>query len=250
VTFRCSGCQAVVWLRESNEAHEAGGRCRSCGRWFELRSLRAGESGGQGLVVEARRLAFASGIDLPAAYSVALGIMTLDEVRSRLPRAGKEGGEGPASAAARRPIRGWSRLLLPLLVALACTLAWRIERAPGALRANAITERARVGSAEVVTDSQGRILQVSAPDPRSVLAAYCAAGRGQVGCEVVDVVPSPLRPSGSRIGLLRPSGETTGGILALTIDEDRSGERWVAGSGSAPLEPSTAPSWAEQAPNR
>jgi hypothetical protein len=240
----------VVWLREAEDGHDSVGRCRACGRWFELSALRGSEGSSPELVVEARRLAFASGIDLPAAYSVALGLMALDEVRARLPRASKEAKETTDRAVAAPHGWGWSRALLPLLLVLAVVLAWRIERAPSALRAHTSTQRAMIGSAEVVTDRQGRILQVSAPDPRSVLAAYCAAGRIGDRCEVVDVVPSPLRPAGSRIGLLRPPGEAAGEVLALTIDEDRQGQRWVAGSGGTPLEPAAAPSWAEQVPSR
>jgi hypothetical protein len=118
-----------------------------------------------------------------------------------------------------------------------------VTRSPAVTRASFTPSQSIVGSAEVLTDPRGRVVRVSAPDPRSVLAAYCRAGNEPGRYRVVDLLPSPLAPGRERIGLLEDPGGAAG-LLALTIREDRAAARWVAGDGVSPLEPNAAPPWA------
>ena len=87
-----------------------------------------------------------------------------------------------------------------------------------------------IQGAEVRTDEWGRVLQVSAGDPKSVLTSYCAADQ-EHRFEAIDIVPMAQEGSEGRLGLLRRAGR---GAEVLSI-ELTGGSRRVAGSrGLAP----------------
>ncbi len=82
MTFRCNTCHAVVLV----QAVERGSRpvsvaCRSCGQHYQLDALDRSGRACQRLSTKARQLARDNQVDLIGAYSVALGIMTLEELR-------------------------------------------------------------------------------------------------------------------------------------------------------------------------
>jgi hypothetical protein len=138
----------------------------------------------------------------------------------------------------RRRFRGWVAGALGLVAVVLGLHAWL-----GADRAAAPARRT-IGAAEVVTDARGRILRVSGPDPRSVVAAYSEAGPPPGRLEVVGVMPSARRSV--RLGLLRDRSDRQS-LLAITIREDSQADHWVAGDGATPLVAEPAPAGAAEA---
>jgi hypothetical protein len=180
---------------------------------------------------------------------VALGVLTVDEARSHGQRAtrGRKRKIALELPAGMRGRTGRWAAALPLVVVGAgalAILALVSDRGGDRPRRGAAPRSVTVGAAEVLRDETGRVLRISAPDPRSVLAAYCRTGRGQGRFELVDLVPAPVDPARTRLGLLRDSAERQV-VLAITIEEDR--DRWVAGDGTTPIEARRAPAWASDA---
>ncbi len=81
MTIRCGNCHGVAMVQRVVErGGKPKGVCGSCGQTYVLDSW--GRNGpGRSLMLRARRLAKQEGIDLPGAYSIAVGIMTLEELR-------------------------------------------------------------------------------------------------------------------------------------------------------------------------
>jgi hypothetical protein len=235
-----------VWVAASEvRERTANVRCRACGRRFEFSAWSRICSAGAQVSQEARRMALADGIDLPGAYSVALGIMTLDDVRQKV-AARLRGADRQDQAVAVKLRPANLPLLCVLFVVVTLAAVWQLGPGRPSLQRRGPTRSISVGAAQVLTDRDGRVLQVSAADPRSVLTAFCRAGRSEGRFEALDVVPSTRDPARARLGLLRdPAEQRT--VLAITIAEDREARRWVAGDGRAPLEAAAAPSWATAA---
>lgn len=101
-----------------------------------------------------------------------------------------------------------------------------------------------VGEVELRADDRGRVVQVLGPDPLSVLKTYCDSGLPGGPFQPLKVVPSRRPGTRSRVGLLRNPRKK---LLAITIQEDRERNRWVAGDGRGPLVPKRAPDGAEVA---
>jgi hypothetical protein len=243
VTFRCDRCQGAVWVPEDREPLDTV-RCRACGREFDVKGWGSRLSSAS-LAGEARRLAFAGGMDLPAAYSVALGVLTEDEVRAvpaREARGGRKtaGDSTPTRGAARRARASWVTLA-PLLLLLGAGLAILALVSGGSGAARREPRTVAVGAAEVLRDGDGRVFRISAPDPRSVLTAYCRTARAGGRFEPVDLVPAPVDPARTRIGLLRDSAEPDV-VLAISIEADT--DHWGAGDGRTAIEARRAPAWA------
>lgn len=326
--IRCKSCHTAVWLEIPETTDRAASvGCKTCGQEYRLTADRRPDRTGRKLAREARRLAESNGIDLPGAYSILLGAMTLEEVRrirtggapaaelppvaatpraepagdagrARLPydpafeHAVKEGLLTPQEAAQRGQRSSYagivaSRHNLPLPVAfdvadnkLSLLVALRQSAKAGtapielafepprgvplrfgllgsaALIALAVVFRPTipvpvaehadttrvVQGGEVRTDADGRVVSVSGPDPRTVLASYCAADREQ-RFEAMGLVPPPTGGVGTRLGLLRRVGGSDV-LLSIEIHENRALERWVAGGGVEPLVAGPAPSGA------
>lgn len=129
---------------------------------------------------------------------------------------------------------------LPLLLVALVYAKW-----DGSAPSTVVVARPVQGGA-ILTDTAGRLIQVSGLNPRSVLRAYCASAVAGHPYEAVDLVPSPQPGVRARIGLLRdPASPST--LLAITIREDEAAGLWVAGDGRSPLVASEAPGGIEVA---
>jgi hypothetical protein len=91
--------------------------------------------------------------------------------------------------------------------------------------------RVNLGGTDVTRNEYGQVLQVSGPDPRTVLLAYCGVDLPTPNCEpnaLTDTVP---RFSGARLGLFRRDGT----LYAVRIRRE-SGRDWVVGDGEEPVQ--------------
>ncbi len=93
-------------------------------------------------------------------------------------------------------------------------------------------------STEVRTNRAGQVIEVTGPDPRSVLNAYCRAMAPASRLEPLRLVPSSVR--GTQLGVFRHVNQDRS-PLAIEIRKDQQGQRWTAGTGDAPIYPATAP---------
>jgi len=109
--IRCADCQATTWIQDL-QASTAPVGCQSCGRRYDLSRIGELGSTGRDQYRAALVLAERESIDLPSAYSVLLGIMTMPQaraVRQRSPAAvvaavAAADGGGAATAVARSPL--------------------------------------------------------------------------------------------------------------------------------------------------
>ena len=87
-----------------------------------------------------------------------------------------------------------------------------------------------IDGAQVRIDDAGEILEVRAPDPRSVLIAFCREKR-ETMCQPVELAstepPQPL----TRFGIFRSFYD----LRAIRITRDSGTGAWVAGGGAQPL---------------
>ena len=93
-------------------------------------------------------------------------------------------------------------------------------------------------STKVRTDSVGQVIEVTGPDPRSVLNAYCRAMAPASRLEPLRLVPSTVR--GTQIGVFRYVNQDRS-PLAIEIRMDLRGRRWTAGTGDRPISQATVP---------
>jgi hypothetical protein len=104
--------------------------------------------------------------------------------------------------------------------------------------------RLRVGTSELFSDGEGRIVRVVGSSPDDVLATYCRHA-AQGGALVALGVAPAAESTAVRIGILRGPGEPRA-LLAIPIRSDAGSGRWYAGDGLRPLVPSDAPAGVEQ----
>ena len=182
-------------------------------------------------------------LPMEIAYDIADNrISLLDAIRQRTRN------EGELQAEQRTSTRRSALFLCAL--ALVALFGW-VTRDTGVKLDDSNEEvRRLIGDAEVRTSSDGMVLQVSGPDPRSVLRAYCAASGRAGRLEPLDVAPSSAPGVGrARVGLLRDPYRPDD-LLSITIREDREGGRWIAGDGVHPLIADPAPTGSELAVRR
>jgi hypothetical protein len=316
LTFRCKKCHSAVWVQPADrEGSSARASCRGCGQDYRLEAW-ADAGGEPALAAKARRLAKEQALDLPSAYTVALGLATADDMRElgdagstacrtarnagEAPRQPDDGFEGAIEAghltgrqAAERGNRDGfatkvaSRHGLPMSVARdiadnKISLLQAIRERAKRERKHGIEVRSRrvrtwalaaglvlVAGLAVLT-STGRqatldhatidrtlddaevrtagdvVLQITGPDPRTVLRAYCTAASRGARLEPLAVVPSSLPGARARIGLLRDPRRPDD-LLAITIREDPEAGLWRAGEDGKPVLAEPAPTGAEGA---
>ena len=165
-----------------------------------------------------------------------------------LRRRGPDAGPPVELIVASAPSRKWGAWVTAAVVGVVVVFAFLHSRTPQGPATNGVARLSSVLGADVLSDEWGRALKVSAADPKSVLAAYCAADADR-RFEPIDVVLSGHEGPGERLGLLRRSGRS-GELLSIVVREDRAANRWVAGDGTTPLVPHTAPADAARAIQR
>jgi hypothetical protein len=78
--IRCGSCHGSIWVEVAALTAEQHPVKCACGRNYMLEGGRAAEEAGERLAAEARQLAREAQLDLPSAYSVLLGAMSLEDV--------------------------------------------------------------------------------------------------------------------------------------------------------------------------
>ena len=247
LNFRCTQCGqttnvTAVW-REDQAATTVA--CSTCGRRYDLSSARARNHSDHSYYEHVKKYAQQKGLDLASAYSVAEGIMTLSQARGRQGRA-------PGARAATRTISSASVLLLALIMAapLAAYTArvWNeqtgpspypnrpVARAPEPTPASpTVTTSPRAPAIVTRTDDAGNLIEISGPDPSSVLRAFCGFGEGAERLEPVGLAkPPPPSSTGVRLGIYRDH-DHMGAIPAIRIRRDLRTRRWVSGDGRGPI---------------
>ena len=85
------------------------------------------------------------------------------------------------------------------------------------------------------TDAAGQVIGVEGPDPKSVLIAYCGAGRRAGKKEPLEIAPA-VPPSGYlRIGVFRNLDRPSLPPRAIRIRKDPRTGRWFTGDGRNPV---------------
>jgi len=85
------------------------------------------------------------------------------------------------------------------------------------------------------TDGEGRLTQVSARDPESVLLAYCNHEQFAKSLSPIALTPAvPPRP-GVRLGLVRDLNDLSA-ERCISIRRDRRTGKWASGDGRRPIE--------------
>jgi len=111
----------------------------------------------------------------------------------------------------------------------------------GSAARSATNEARLLDATRVRTDAMGRVIEVTGPDPRSVLIAYCEASDSILGLSPLEITSTVPRFRRARLGLFRDFGalDTT---YAIRIRRDASTGRWSAGGPSdAPIPVKPAP---------
>ncbi len=81
VYIRCSKCHGAVWIPDASKDNtETERTCGECGAAYRIEILRSFENTRNRLGRAARELGREKGIDLPGAYSVLLGVMSLEQL--------------------------------------------------------------------------------------------------------------------------------------------------------------------------
>jgi hypothetical protein len=80
--LRCKSCHGTVWAQPERGSRRLELSCRGCKQRYHLEPRQRDRIAGRSFAKEARELAQDEGIDLPGAYSVLLGVMTLEELRA------------------------------------------------------------------------------------------------------------------------------------------------------------------------
>ncbi|MCP3982309.1 MAG: hypothetical protein GY716_23650 [bacterium] len=163
-------------------------------------------------------------------------ISLLEAIRKRPADAIPLGIEVPSRN--RRPL-----VLGMLALALAIVLVVNHESRDGR---NAAAAEQIVGNTTVATDDRGRPIEVSGPDPRSVLRTYCLVSDRSGRWQPLKIVPTTQADDQrTRLGLLRDTHDPEA-LLAITIHEDLQRGLWRAGAGNEPILAHPAPSGIEQ----
>jgi len=99
---------------------------------------------------------------------------------------------------------------------------------PGALRAT------------VLRDGDGRITQVTGPNPMTVLEDYCKAAAGTYELEPLELAQAAPPSPDQRFGIFRDFSHLERN-RAIRIRQDRDTQHWVVGDGQTPIQPRDAP---------
>jgi len=91
-------------------------------------------------------------------------------------------------------------------------------------------------------DSVGQLIEVTGPDPRSVLLGFCNAGRAAGRRRPFGIAPSVPPGGGIRMGLFINQDQPDAPLRAVRIHRDPRSGRWSVGDGRNPIVTENAPS--------
>jgi len=196
-------------------------------------------------VVFASKLVQRRGLKMSQAFLVADNRLT---VHAALQMQREQASEKPlpAKQARHSGLRLHTKIVLGVGVVLGVALGihgWRtsgpLEQDRSAALDTVQQAIATVASAtKVRTDGRGQVIEVSGPDPRSVLNAYCRAMAPASRLEPLRLEGSSV--SGTQIGVFRHVSQDRS-PLAIEIRQDPRGRRWTAGTGDGPISLAAAP---------
>lgn len=114
------------------------------------------------------------------------------------------------------------------------SLSGRLAAAALPVRQRASTEitPARPMTTERI-DATGQLVEVTGPDPRNVLMAYCDAGAGTR--TAIEILPAVPPNPGLRYGLFHSLAHGENSQRVIPIRKDAVTGRWVTGNGRAPI---------------
>jgi hypothetical protein len=317
--IRCGSCHSTIRVARDPGTDDGPVvvTCDTCSQEYAL-NLDGIISRHEEVRADARVIARLNRIDLPAAYSVLLGIMTLVQVRDmyELGRAPDAPEAGAASSSPYDPgfgeavDAGWltagqaalrgeraafvdrlverHRLSRPLALAVAdnrlslltalrqqgrrerihvaaptTTHRWRpatvtlvtillvLLAAVGAYQGGLALNRAQeeeeriaavdrqrqtIKATRIAKDESGRVIEISGPDPTSVLLAYCLRDQ----CEPLETAAPVAAPAGVRLGIFT-THDGLGPRSAIRIQRRNGAHDWVVGDGSNPIAVAEAP---------
>lgn len=97
------------------------------------------------------------------------------------------------------------------------------------------SDRTKVGTTTSKSDTEGRLLQVIGPDPRSVLVGFCTSGRRSDLKDPVGIAELDPPSVSERLGIFRNNALSNLPSRAIRIrKDDRTGD-WIAGDGAIPI---------------
>jgi hypothetical protein len=85
------------------------------------------------------------------------------------------------------------------------------------------------------TDTTGQLVEVSGPDPRSVLIVFCSTGRQAGLRQPVEISPGIPPSAAQRLGIFRSIDQPGAPTRAIRIRKDPRTGRWIAGDGRTPI---------------
>ena len=196
-------------------------------------------------VVFASKLVHRRGLKMSQAFMVADNRLTI-HAALRMQREQASEKPLPAKQSGHSGLQRHTKIVLGVGAVLLVALGIQIWRTSGPTEQNRSAALDTVQQAiatmasatKVRTDSEGQVIEVTGPDPRSVLNAYCRAMAPASRLEPMRLVPSSVR--GTQIGVFRYVSQDRS-PLAIEIRMDPRGRRWTAGTGDGPISLATAP---------
>lgn len=256
-TFRCVRCERTTYVVAVwEEVHApAGVRCSNCGHRYQLHPSRPRQRSDLAYYMYVKRYAEKMRLDMATAYSVAEGIMSEERATSFRGRPVRKKPKArsrwtlwalvaalvAAAGAGGEAVLSWNRSTPPGARTQASIVPASV-RSPAAARAvptqpsrsaRAIGAPSTARFTECRYDDNGDPVQISGPDPSSVLLSFCRAGRGAWLREPVGLVAAP-RDNETRLGLYRDLGDLTSRPAIRIYRDPRTG-RWSSGDGRGPI---------------
>lgn len=204
--FRCTTCQTSVAVQTDGNERQIEVSCARCGQRYDLDAAQLRGAALRRLGNRARRLTGDEGIDLPAAYSVALELITIDRVRDTVatadPNLARAGVESNASIE-------YDTAFAPAVEAGRLTSAQAMERGQRSIYCQQLRRRHKLSIrlAEAVADNRMSLLRAlrmndasdAAPvrvsaSGRSTSIAVVAGVAALVGLAIVGTIfgPAPV----------------------------------------------------------
>jgi hypothetical protein len=116
-----------------------------------------------------------------------------------------------------------------------------------ALRPDEPPSEPKRSAADIQVDSDGRVTEVSGPDPRIVLSALCAHEQFAPNLSPIGLAPAVPPSPGARLGLVRDSSDPSE-TRSVQIRRNPDNGRWVVGDGVHPIQTQAVPSFSSEVP--
>lgn len=195
----------------------------------------------------ARRMSERHRIPMHLALMVADNRMTVAQALGA-----RRTGEAAAPAPRRQSAGFRPFLMVVIIIAITAWIILRPQAETAAVGASGLSRRLATAAAPLPEpapsasatpdsdrtneriDATGQLVEVTGPDPRNVLMAYCEAGAGTR--QAIEILPAVPPNPGLRYGLFYSlSHGETAQQRVIPIRKDAVTGRWVAGNGRSPI---------------